>query len=161
MVDREMWVEEEWWGWRDYGGRKIREEKRNTGLGDIRRGLENEGWADKNKGKLWCWWWPENCLTTGNEPQYCILYHKVAIRKCFTSSELSLNKRHASHPGPPPSQWLFPWYGLLLLNSNSMKLPSLGIRVETAGGKQALKAVVSCFMWFKGLVKKKNCCTYW
>lgn len=47
------------------------------------------------------------------------------MRKCFNSGDLP-------RPRPHP-RWLFsPWYRLLLLNSNRMKLPSLGKGVETS-----------------------------
>lgn len=41
-----------------------------------------------------------------------------------------------SPPPTPHCQWLFPWYGLLLLNSNSMKRLSLGKGVETAASRE-------------------------
>lgn len=47
------------------------------------------------------------------------------MRKCFNFGDLQ-------RPPTPPLLALSPWYCLLLLNSNRMKLLSLGKGVETA-----------------------------
>lgn len=44
---------------------------------------------------------------------------------------------------PPPCQRLFPWYCLLLLNSNSMNLLSLGKEAEAAAESRETETVLS------------------